>query len=109
MLRLVLKLLVAAAALWAIFAFVPFGGRTLADRWKASRSPAEFVERTWAEMKGTPEPPPGKARPPVRSQARGAQPPAARDRAGERPTERHTDADRRAVDRIVAEHLAEPR
>jgi hypothetical protein len=107
MLRLVLKLLVAAAALWAIFAFVPFGGRTLADRWKASRSPAEFVERTWAEMKGTPES--AKARPPARSQARVAQPPAARDRAGERPTERHTDSDRRAVDRIVAEHLAEPR
>ncbi|BDG02010.1 hypothetical protein [Anaeromyxobacter oryzae] len=108
MLRLVLKLLLAAAALWAIFAFVPFGGRTLADRWRASRSPSEFVERTWAEMKGVPEKPAAKARPPARSQAR-AQGPAARDRTGDRPSEGHTDADRRAVDRIVTEHLSEPR
>ncbi len=105
MLRLVLKLLLAAAALWAIFAFVPFGGRTLADRWKAARSPSEVAERTWADMKGVPEKPSTKARPPARQQAR-AQAPAARDRTAERPTEGHTEADRRAVDRIVSEHLS---
>lgn len=105
--RLVLKLLFAAAALWAIFAFVPFGGRTLSDRWAAARSPSEFVERTWAEMKGSPADAPPRARPPARSRAHTAEP--ARARTAERPVERHTEADRRAVDRIVSEHLAEAR
>jgi hypothetical protein len=108
MVRLVLKLLFAAAALWAIFAFVPFGGRTLSDRWAAARSPSEFVERTWAEMKGSPADAPPRARPPARSHVRTAE--SVREkRAAERPVERHTEADRRAVDRIVSEHLAETR
>ncbi len=101
MLRLVLKLALAAAALWAVFAFVPFGGRTLSDRWHAARTPSEFVDRTWAEMKGTSPEPSGKARP-QRPQARTTPPAGARDR----PAEGHTEADRKAVDRILSEHLA---
>lgn len=107
MLRLVLKLLLAAAALWAIFAFVPFGGRTLSDRWTAARSPSAFVEHTWAEMKGVPPEAPPKARPPARSRARAGQP--VHERTGERPSEGHSESDRRAVDRIVSEHLSDPR
>lgn len=101
MLRFALKLLLAGAALAAIWAFVPFGGRTLSDRWKTARTPSEFVARTWAEMKG-PAAPPAKARP----QARSAEP---RERSGGRqPTEGHTEADRRALDRIVSDRLGAP-
>jgi hypothetical protein len=103
MLRLALKLVLAAAAVAAVWAFVPFGGRTLAERWSAARSPSQFLDRTWAEMRGVP----GAARGPGRPQARAAQP-APRERAGERPTEGHTDADRQALDRILSQHLGEP-
>lgn len=105
MLKLLLKLAVAGAALAAVWAFVPFGGRTLADRWAASRDPSEFVDRTWAEMQGTAPGPRAPARPPA--QARTQRP--GRGAAPARPTEGHTEADRRALDRIVAEQLAERR
>ncbi len=105
MLRFALKLLLAGAAVAAIWAFVPFGGRTLSDRWEASRSPVDFLERTWADMKG-PGQQPERPRPPARSpraQARAAQP--ATGRAPAQPAEGHTDADRRALDQLVADHL----
>lgn len=98
MLRLLLKLAFAAGAVAAVFAFVPFGGRTLADRWRAARTPSEFVDRTWADMK--------------RADPRGRPTDRPTDRAGpaaaarERPAEGHTEADRKAVDRILSEHLA---
>jgi hypothetical protein len=101
MLRLALKLLLAGAALAAVWAFVPFGGRTLSDRWTAARSPSEFVDRTWAEMRG----PQGASRAPGRPQARQGAP--GRERAAERPTEGHTEADRQALDRILTRHLGE--
>lgn len=104
MLKLVLKLAVAGAALAAVWAFVPFGGRTLGDRWKAARTPSEFVDRTWAEMQGTA---PAKA-PPARPPAQARQQPG-RGATPARPTEGHTEADRRALDRIVAEHLGDGR
>jgi hypothetical protein len=95
MLRVALKLLLAGAAISAVWCFVPFGGRTLADRWSAAGGPSEFVDRTWAEMKGS------DARPPARPQARGGQ---ARERTAGRPSEGHTESDRRALDRIVSQH-----
>jgi hypothetical protein len=95
MIRVALKLLAAAAALWAVWTFVPVAGRTLGDRWRAAGSLSVFVERGWAEAAG------GGAKAPPRPQARQkpAQPPAGR------PTEGHTDADRRAVERILADRL----
>lgn len=105
MLKFAVKLLLAGAALAAIWAFVPFGGRTLSDRWEASRGPVDFLERTWADMKG-PAGQPERPRPPARTgraQARAAQP--ASGRAPAQPSEGHTDADRRALDQIVAESL----
>lgn len=98
MLRLFLKLAFAAGAVAAVFAFVPFGGRTLGDRWRAARTPSEFVDRTWAEMKSV-DP---RDRPTDRPPARAAPATAGR----ERPAEGHTEADRKAVDRILSEHLA---
>lgn len=109
MLRLALKLLLAAAAVSAIWAFVPFGGRTLGARWKASRGPGDFVERTWADMKGPPAEPaaPSRARPPARATRTPARTaPAGRDRApAQPPSESHGDADRRAIDQLVADRI----
>lgn len=95
MLRLVLKLLLAAAAIAAVWAFVPVGGHTMADRWRKAKNPSELVDRTWAELRGTPAPPPRTAQ---RAQARTAP-------DGRRPTESHRETDRRELDRILSEHL----
>jgi hypothetical protein len=97
MIRLALKLSVAAAALWALWTFVPVHGRTLAGRWRAAGSLGAFVERARAEISG--------GRAPARSQARtrgGSDP-------RERPAEGHSEADRAAVDRLLSERLAAPR
>lgn len=88
MIRLVLKLALASAAVWAVWTFVPLRGSTLAQRWEAAPTAQAFVERGWAEVSG------GSARP----QARSARP--------ARPTEGHTEADRREVDRLLSERLA---
>ncbi len=93
MIRLALKLALAAAALWAIWTFVPIRGRTLAERWRAAGSASAFVERGWADVTGGP----------TRPQARSQKPAAPR----ERPTEGHTDGDRRAIERILSEYLPE--
>ncbi len=92
MIRLALKLALAAAAVWAVWTFVPVRGRTLAQRWDANPSVAAFAEAAWAELRG-----------PARSQARG------RPGGRERPTEGHTEADRREVDRLLSERLGERR
>jgi hypothetical protein len=100
MFRLALKLALAAAAVWAVWTFVPVRGRTLAQRWVAAGDLSTFVERGWAEVAGAE---PAKQKAPSRSQAR--QTPAPR----ERPTEGHTEADRRAIERILSEHLPDGR
>ncbi|HET6436770.1 MAG TPA: hypothetical protein VFG59_01820 [Anaeromyxobacter sp.] len=97
MLRVGLKLLLAAAALAAVWAFVPLGGRTLGDRWHRARTPAEFVEHGWAELAGKPPAAQQQPRPPTRAQARTA--------PGGHPTESHSDADRKALDRTLSQHL----
>jgi hypothetical protein len=102
MFRLLVKLTLAGAAAAAIWTWVPISGRTLAERWHASRSAGAFVRNGWRELAGaTPSP---RTRSGARSQAR--DPKAA---APERPVERHTDADRRALDRIVSERLESTR
>jgi hypothetical protein len=78
MFRLLVKLTLAGAAAAAIWTWVPISGRTLAERWHASRSAGAFVRNGWRELAG-PAPSPR--------------------------VERHTDADRRALDRIVSERL----
>jgi hypothetical protein len=45
MIRVALKLALAAGALWAVWTFVPIRGRTLAERWRAAPGAAAFVER----------------------------------------------------------------
>jgi hypothetical protein len=95
MIRFAVKVALAAAAVWAVWTFVPLRGRTLAERWDAAGSLPVFADRAWAELAGP--------RPPAKPQAR--QKPSPR----ERPTEGHTEADRRALDRILSEHLPERR
>jgi hypothetical protein len=90
MIRVALKLLVAAAAVWAVWSFVPVNGHTLADRWRAAGTPSAFLERGWAEATG------GSHAKPARPQAR---------LPSQRPTEGHTDADRKAVERILADRV----
>ncbi len=109
MVRLV-KWLIVLAALAAVVAFLPIGGRTILQRWRAARSPAAFAERSWEELKAGAarllghEPEPRRSGP-ART-ARGARPaaPRAPSRPGE-PVEHHREADRDAVDEIVAKHV----
>ncbi len=101
----VLVCLALLLGLAAAVAFVPLRGRTVLDRWNASRGPRDFVERSYREAKAAAgfeaeKPRPGRARPtrPARQQARSARPGA--------PTEDHSEADRAALDRIIAERNA---
>ncbi len=103
-----LKLLkwgVVAAALAAVVAYVPVGGRTVLERWRASSGPGDFAARTLAELQA------GGRRllrgsPPAsrETQSRTAPRPASPARPGQAPAEHHTEADRKALDAIVAEH-----
>lgn len=95
MIRLALKLALAAGALWAVWVFVPIHGRTLADRWRAAPTASAFARRGWDEAsRGF-----GGAKAAPKPQARQKPAPA------QRPTEGVTEADRKAVDRILSERL----
>ena len=102
-----LRWTVVVAALAAVVAFVPMGGRTLLDRWRAARGPGDFAVRVYGELEREGRRLlRGKDGPAREAQARAAQRPAARPRPGQapQPVEHHTDADRKALDAIVAEH-----
>jgi hypothetical protein len=82
-----------AAILVLVGAFVPWNGRTLVERWNgapASRTSQRAAPRTASPARTAPGPAtPGQKRAPE-------------------PVEHHTEEDRRAIDRIVAEHAADP-
>ena len=103
MLRLLFGL-VLCAALAAAAAFVPLRGRTVLDRWRAAPDPGAFAARSWAEAKVAmglaPEPP----RTATRAKAARPARPQARVARATQPTEQHTEADRAALERVVAEH-----
>jgi hypothetical protein len=104
MFRVALKLLVAAAALAAVWCFVPVKGRTLAERWGRARTPGDFVERAYADLRGHPEAPTAARRPP---RAPAHAPAQAGDPPAQRPTESHSEQDRKALDRVLSQHLGE--
>jgi len=93
-LRLALKLVLAGTFLFAVWTWVPIGGRTLEARWRAAAGPSDFAMRTLAELGA------GEARPSPGAQGRSAP----RDRPQER-RERVSDADRKALERKLAEEL----
>lgn len=90
-----LKLALVVGALVAVWMLVPVGGRTLQARWDAAGGPAAFARGVWGELDRAFASPPA-------AKPKGS--PAERERAT-RPTEAHTERDRKAVDQIVAEHL----
>lgn len=98
--RLLAKLALAAAVLVALWLWVPLRGRTLAQRYDRAGSFPAFVERGWQELTGKPAKP-APERPSARAHARET---TGASRA--RPTEGHTDADRRALDRVLTEELS---
>jgi hypothetical protein len=101
MLKLLFALTLAGALAGAALV-VPLRGSTLVERWSAARDPASFVARGWHDVKaacGFAKEAPRAARP------RAARPgdPARPSRPAP-PSEAHTDRDRAALDRLVAEH-----
>jgi hypothetical protein len=99
--RLILGL-VLGAGLVATATLVPIRGRTVMDRWHAARSASEFFERGYREVKVAAGLEPEMA-PPGRARAERQKPPARSTRPAV-PTEGHTEADRAAIDRIIAEN-----
>jgi hypothetical protein len=99
------KLAVLLGLFAALLLLVPFGGRTLLDRWRSARGAGDFAARTWAEMRGT-EPPPTPAAP---RKGKAARPPDSGEQPGgaDQPLETTTDADRKALDKLLDKHLAE--
>jgi hypothetical protein len=96
MLRLLVKLALAAAAVAAVWAWVPVRERTLADRWRAAATPGAFLDRTLAELAGKAAGDRPIPRPQPHRSGRAA------------PEEAHTDADRRELERILTDRLDEP-
>jgi hypothetical protein len=92
--------LLLVGGLAAATALVPWHGRTVLDRWKAAPSAAEFARRGWHEVAQAT----GFEDPPRRAPA--ARPAAGPPRAA-RPVERHTAADRAALDRLVSDRAAD--
>jgi hypothetical protein len=102
----VVKLALVVGALAAVWAFVPMGDRTLSERWRVAGSAERFAERSWAELREAFRDEPAAAKQPAAPGAAPRAQPQARNPAREaRPAEGHTDADRRALDRIVADRL----
>jgi hypothetical protein len=99
MLRVALKLLLAAAAVAAVWAFVPIHGRTMEDRWQRARTPREFVSRVVSEVRG------GPAKVTTAKHHREEDRQEERAPLPARPTESHTSEDRKALDQIVSKHL----
>jgi hypothetical protein len=125
-----LKAAVLLGAVAALLFLLPFGGRTLADRWRAADGAGDFAARTWAEMRGGAAP--GRApskRPAARAQPGGselAQPRGSelaqrrggekglpgKDQAGAKgpaaaPEEGVTEAERQHLERLLGDHLAD--
>jgi hypothetical protein len=105
MLRLLFTL-VLLGGLAAAVALAPLRGKTVLQRWNAAPTAAEFAARGWQEGKVALGLEPERARSrPARAQAqrpaRSAAPRTAHRPA--QPTEQHTDGDRAALERVLAE------
>ena len=104
-----------AGSLLLVAAFVPVGGRTVAERWKSAPSSFAFVEEGGKELAGGVRHLLGEKPEPRRAAQRASSQPKSLARSGPKPgaaqeapapREHHTAADRDALDRIVAEHAS---
>lgn len=96
-------ILLVAGGLAAAVAFLPLRGRTVLDRWQSAPSAGQFAARSWREVAVVA----GLEHPPARRPAAPRTPPAQAPRTA--PSERHTDADRAALERVVSEHAGSRR
>jgi hypothetical protein len=98
--------LVLLGGIAAAVALAPLRGKTVLQRWNAAPTAAEFTARGWQECKvalGL-EPERARARPPRAEAQRPARPSAPRaPHRPAQPTEEHTDRDRAALERVLAE------
>ena len=103
-----LKLAVPIGLIAALLFLLPFGGRTLFERWRAARGPGDFAARTWAEMRGLP-PPPAPASPAAPKKVKPGKPTGAADAppGDDQPLDQTTDAERRSLDKLLDQHLSE--
>jgi hypothetical protein len=103
-----LKLLVLVGLVAGLLFLLPFGGRTLFDRWRAARGAGDFAARTWAEMRGGPVPL-DPAQPPTTRKAKPGKPAAAGEPppGADQPLETTTDAERKSLDKLLDQHLSE--
>ncbi|HVP68786.1 MAG TPA: hypothetical protein VMT17_16160 [Anaeromyxobacteraceae bacterium] len=101
-------------SLLVVATFVPFGGRTLAERWRAAPSAVDFAEQAAKEVAASAERLWGEKVERRGGARAGLQAPKDAGRGASRSgatapkgsaalQERHTEADRNALDRIVAE------
>ena len=96
--------LVLLGGLAAAVALAPVRGKTVLQRWNAAPTAAEFAARGWQECKvalGL-EPERARARPPRAERPPRPSAPRAAHRPAQ-PTEEHTERDRAALDRVLAE------
>jgi uncharacterized membrane protein len=109
-----------AAGIASVVAFVPINGRTTLARWNDAKSVSVFVGRSWQELEkvvaamtdkqlgrhASNEPAASERarRPAARTPTKNAVKPAAAKPTPD-PVEPYTNAEREAVDRILAEHL----
>jgi hypothetical protein len=109
--RLLLAVAV-AAILVLVGAFVPVNGKTLVERWNAAPSATQFADRGWNDLTARwdrlwgakPAAKPASKGTPSKGAAARPVPPRA---TLPEPVENHSDEDRKALDRIVAEHAAD--
>jgi hypothetical protein len=91
--------------------WVPIGGKTVVERLKGVRAPTALAESTWKRVGDGwdrlwgDDPAPGRDAASARISGSRAGSRAPRSaRPGKAPEEHHTESDRNALDRIVAEH-----
>jgi hypothetical protein len=103
-----LRLAVLLGIVAGLLFLVPFGGRTLFDRWRIASGASDFVARTWAELRGV-EPATTPGAPAGSRKGRPGKPPpaAASPSAPDQPLDTTTDADRKALDKLLDQQLTE--
>jgi hypothetical protein len=103
-----LRLAVLLGMVAGLLFLVPLGGRTLFDRWRSASDASDFVARTWAELRGVESTTSPGASAGTKKGRPGKPPPAAASpSAPDQPLDSTTDADRKALDKLLDQQLTE--